>query len=374
MKYLKLTRFFNIVKFVNVSTAFMVFMIILFTFTITNTFACTGIQLKAKDGSIISGRTLEFALPLKLNTIFVPRGYEFKTKLDKNKSGLNYTTKYAYIGATAFNDTSATDGLNEKGLSVGTFYFPGYAVYKNLNDVSDTTHLLSPTQFCNWIISQFASVDEVKKALTTVAIANVIPTGWEFVPPFHYIVYDKTGNSIVIEPLKSGLKVYDNPIGVITNSPTFDWHLTNLKNYINLSAISVESKNINNHILSAFGQGSGMLGLPGDFTPPSRFIRATVFSQLSVPAPSVNKTIEQAFHILNQFDIPAGTVKSIQHDKTFYDYTVLTAVRDPQNLIFYYKTYDNSTIKKISLHDFNWDSKDIVTAPIEGTEPYFTQQ
>ncbi|MEO8402392.1 MAG: linear amide C-N hydrolase, partial [Gammaproteobacteria bacterium] len=236
-------------------------LLLLFCSTINLAWGCTGIQIKAKDGSIVNGRTIEFGLNLELGGVIVPRNYQFKGTLPDGTAGLVYTSKYGAVGGGMFGEAAIADGINEKGLAIGDFYFPGYASYAKITP-DNKKKALSPTEFSNWILTQFATVDEVKQGLQSVVIAPTTPKGWPVLPPFHYIVYDKTGKSIVIEPINGQLKVYDNPLGVFTNSPTFDWHMTNLANYVNLSTVNVAPINFNGVELQQFGSGSGLHGLP----------------------------------------------------------------------------------------------------------------
>lgn len=326
--------------------------------------ACTGIQLKAKDGSFVNGRTDEFGLKMDLSSIFIPRNYTMKGTLPDGTQGLTYQSKYAATGAASFGDTNIIDGINEKGLVAAAFYFPGYAAYTAV-DKTNGKKGLSPTEFTNWILTQFASVDEVKNNLKSVIITATEPKGWGLVPPLHYIVYDKQGKSIVIEPIDGQLKVYDNSLGIITNSPTFDWHITNLRNYVNLSVFNVDSTKLGGITIDQFGQGSGLHGLPGDFSPPSRFIRAAIFAANAIPSDNASQAVMQLFHILNQFDIPIGSVRSEKKDGA-NELTIATVVRDPQNLKFYYKTYDDQNIKVVDLKAFDFDSKTMLSMLITG--------
>jgi choloylglycine hydrolase len=154
---------------------------------------------------------------------------------------------------------------------------------------------------------------------------------------------------VVIEPLNKGLKIYDNPLGVVTNSPTFDWHMTNLRNYINLSATNVPPVDMGGITLAQLGQGSGLRGLPGDFTPPSRFVRAVAFSQSAVPSDTAQQAVLQAFHILNNFDIPYGAVRQVDSGQMHAEATVWTSASDLKNLRWYFRTYDDQSIRSIDL-------------------------
>lgn len=329
--------------------------------------ACTGFLLKAKNGSIVTGRTVEFNLNLDLSIAITPRNYSFQGQTP-NGQGLNYKSKYAAIGAYCFNNPVIIDGVNEKGLVAAAFYFPGYANYTPLTN-ENQNKALSPLDFPNWILSQFASIEEVKAAIPSVVIVPTVLDHWgPTPPPMHYIVYDKSGNSIVIEPLNETLIVYDNLIGTITNSPTFDWHLTNLINYINLTPNNVNPIQIRGLQLTPFGQGSGMNGLPGDFSPPSRFIRATIFANAALPAENSNQAINQIFHLLNQFDIPLGVVRQMGPTNITYDYTHLSSAKDPNTLKYYYRSYQDPAIKVADLTQFDWNTKSIQSIKVSGQQ------
>jgi len=333
--------------------------------------ACTGVQLTTKDHAVINGRTVEFGVFLDTSVVVVPRGYKFtgSTTLGEGKK---WTSKYASVGMILVDNKVIVDGMNEKGLVTASFYFPGYAKY-SVTTKENQKISMSSSDFTQWILSMFSTVDEVRKAIENneVAISPVLTPGFPpEVQPFHFIVYDKSGKSIVIEPLDGKLVIYDNPIGVITNSPTFDWHMTNLRNYVTLLAHTPKDAKVFGYTVKPLGQGAGMLGLPGDFTPPSRFIRATAFAASSIPAETADKGVLQVFHILNSFDIPVGAARTIEDGKIFSDYTMLTVVRDTKNLRFYYKTYDDQTIKMIDMKKFDLNGKKILRLSTKTDQSY----
>jgi choloylglycine hydrolase len=312
--------------------------------------ACTGIKLVNKDGTTVHGRTVEFGTKIDINIAAIPRGTEFKGRAPGG-DGLKYTSKYAAVGAVTFKDMALADGLNEAGLATGIFYFPGFAQYAQVTD-QNRSKALSPVDFTNWVLTQFATVAEVKSAIEAgqAIIAPTVLDGWgPEPPPFHYVVYDKSGASIVIEPVGGTLKIHDNPLGVVTNSPTFDWHMTNLRNYISLRPRNVASVKIGPVELTPLGQGSGMVGMPGDFTPPSRFVRAAIYSATAVPSANAEEGITQTFHILNNFDIPKGVAGEKRGSEVGYDYTLYTVARDPQNLRYYWRTYEDQTIRMVDM-------------------------
>lgn len=331
--------------------------------------ACTGLILKAADGAGVNGRTVEFATNIDLAGVIIPQEYSFEGTLPDGSTGKAYKAKYAAVGINAFGEHAILDGVNEAGLTVGAFYFPGYAGYTEPSK-SNTSKALSPTQYTNWLLTQFATTQEVKQHFKEAVIVPTMPAGWGLVPPFHYVVYDKAGNSVVIEPINGELVIYDNPIGVITNSPTFDWHMTNLSNYVSLSPMGASPVNVDGVKLQGFGMGSGLHGMPGDFTPPSRFVRAAIFSSTAVTPATGHDAVLQTFHILNQFDIPVGAAREEINGKIEMDSTLATTVKDPENLQYFVRTYEDQTIRMIDLNVFDKQASDLVFINIEdATQP-----
>ena len=310
------------------------------------------------------GRTVEFGIEIDASIAMVPRGYAFTGQTPAG-SGLNYTAKHAAVGVYAYTDVKIMDGINDAGLVAGAFYLPTYAAYTPVT-AENQAKGVSPAEFPNWLLTQFATVDEVRKAIEggDVIVTPTVLPGWGATPPpFHYVVYDKTGASIVIEPIGGKLVIHDNPLGVVTNSPTFDWHMTNLRNYITLNPNNVAKGNIGKLELQAFGMGNGMWGLPGDFSPPSRFVRAALFSANAIPSDNADAGIAHVFHILNNFDLPKGIARTNEDGTVSADYTQMTTARDPQNLRFYYKTYEDQTVRMVDMKQLNLDAKDILKFP-----------
>ena len=165
----------------------------------------------------------------------------------------------------------------------------------------------------------------------------------------HFFIQDRSGKSIVVEPVDGTLKVHDAPLGVMTNAPTYDWHMTNLNNYLSLTVKDIDTAKVGPVTLSAFGSGSGLHGLPGDFTPPSRFIRAAIYSQAAAPNAAAGDAVLAAFHILNQFDIPKGSVQNSAMGKPVDEVTEWTSVADLKNLRWYYRTREDQSIHVVDL-------------------------
>jgi choloylglycine hydrolase len=332
--------------------------------------ACTGIRLIAEDGSVVCARTLEFGIDLDSSVIVVPRGYARTGTTPQGENGLRWTSRYASLGANGVGLPFIFDGLNEKGLAVGLFYFPTTAGYVKYN-ADEASKTIAPWELGSWILENFATVAEVKDHIASVEVADVEFKQWGFVPPVHYVVHDASGKSIVIEYFEGKLHVHDNPLGVMTNSPTFDWHMTNLRNYVNFSMVNKPPIEVGDVRLTALGQGTGMLGMPGDFTPPSRFVRAVAYSTSVLPARTGADAVLQAFHILNNFDIPEGAAREEQkdaHGNIVSDHTIWTSACDLKSKRFYFRTYENSQIRSVDLMKMSLDAQAISSISMKGPE------
>jgi choloylglycine hydrolase len=310
--------------------------------------ACTGIQLVAKDGGVIAARTLEFGIDLHSNVLVIPAGTAMTGTRADGATGIRYTTKYGMAGANGEGLTAILDGINDQGLYVGLFYFPGSASYPDATP-ENAPRAMAPWEYGVWLLGNFATVEEVKANFDKVVVVPVVLAALKQVPGVHFVVHDRNGHAVTIEPTDRKLKLFDNPLGVMTNSPTFDWHMTNLRNYINLKPNDVGQIEIGKVKLGQFGAGSGMHGLPGDFTPPSRFVRAVAFSKTAPPSDTATQSVAQAFHILNDFDIPLGAVRESDEGTMIPEYTTWTAASDLKNLRWYFRTFADQSIRSVDL-------------------------
>ncbi len=323
--------------------------------------ACTGIMLTGADGSIIRARTAEwgpFDLETKINII--PRGYSYTAgAMPDGKEGLSWTGRYGMVGISMLDHGAPADGINEAGLSAGLFYLPGYTEYQEYKpDLADNT--IPGDLLASYVLSQFETVEEAQAGLENVRVVGVVDETLGFPFPFHMLVSDRSGGRIVVEYIDGELTVFDAPLGVITNSPNYDWHMTNLNNYVNLSAISVPPVETSGVSFAPLGAGSGMIGLPGDFTPPSRFVRAVAFSQTARETTDGYDTVREAFRILDNFNIPAdaaeGAQDDVQSDDLLYSATQITTASDSQNLVYYYHTMYDRTVHAVDMKKIDFEN------------------
>lgn len=315
--------------------------------------ACTGFYRIAKDGGVVYARSLEFAADLDSQVAVAPRGTAYAAEMPDGSKGLEWKSKYGIMGMAVYGSTLFLDGFNEKGLQVGMFYFPGFAQYAPYEKGQAKTSL-SPVVFGSWLLSNFATLDEVRENVNKI---RIVPTKMEqlgIVPPLHTFVVDQHGNSIVIEPIDGKLVVSDNPVHTFTNSPSFDWHLTNLRQYIHLSTREDKPIELGGLKLERIGSGSGMIGIPGDITPPSRFVRAAYFSNMIPALDTVEQELGVAMRFMSYFFITKGMV--IEPESPTKEYTQWLIFTDLKHKRLYFSDYDNMNIRMVDMAKFNLDS------------------
>ena len=329
-------------------------------------FACTGITLTAGDSSVVVARTTEWGASATHNYYVVsPRGQHYTSYTPTGENGLSFRAQYGYVAIATETARFAVEGINERGLSAGLFFFPNYGKYTAYNPANNH-RTLCDMQFVSWVLSSFATIDQLTSAIDSIDLVAIHPD----MGTVHWRISEPSGRIIVVECIDGKVHIYENPLGVLTNAPDFEWHMTNLNNYVNLYPGETASMRLNDSVtLRAFGAGAGMLGIPGDVTPPSRFIRAAIYQSTAPTPSSAEDAVLSCFHILNNFDIPIG----IEHaDRQVPDSlpsaTQWTSASDLHNLLFYYRTAWNSTIRCIDLRTIPFDKTTFQSYPLDATK------
>ena len=316
--------------------------------------ACTGIGLMAKDSGYVMARTMEWAGPyVPYGYVVVPRGEKIVSFTPTGKNGMAFTANYGVVGIAPEQKEFIIEGINEKGLSAGLFYFPKFGKYAPY-DSRQNGRTLADMQFVTWVLSSFSSIDAVKAALEGVTVVSIAVGGDS--STVHWRIGEPCGRQVVLEFIDGVATFYENPVGVFTNGPEFSWHLVNLSNYMNLYPGAAKDVEWGNFKLTPISGGSGALGLPGDFTSPSRFVRIAYFKETAPQFESSYKTVLQSFHILNNFDIPIGVEHPLGEAPDVPSATPCTAVSDLKELKLYYRTTYNSNIRCIDLKNIDFDS------------------
>jgi choloylglycine hydrolase len=325
--------------------------------------ACTSFLLPGNDGGFVYGRTLEFGLDIKSKGISIPRGYIYQgTGIDgKQGSGLVWKTKYAAFGANGIDLPLLVDGMNEKGLAGGLLFAPNITLYQDVK-ASESAQSIASYEMLTYALTNFATVEEVKKGFKEVKVNRSEQALFKGVVTLHMTLHDTSGKSIVIEYINGQLEVSDNPVGVLTNAPKFFWHLTQLNNFTNLSAKNPAPIKMGDMTFEAQSSSAGMVGLPGDMTSVSRFVRA-FFMVANVPKDmTTTQQVGTAFHFLNNFDIPPGMIElggNYGGGTSGYEITYWSSVSDLKNKVFYIRTFQNTNVQSISMSNLDLNAKDI---------------
>ena len=309
---------------------------------------CTAISFKADNHYF--GRNLDLEFCYNERVTITPRNYTFKFR---KTDAIN--SHYAIIGVATVEENYPLyyDATNEKGLSIAGLNFPENAFY---GETDDTKINIAPFELIPYILSQCKTVEETKALLKKINLAEIHFSKEFRLSPLHWIIADKT-QSITLESVKEGMKVYDNPVGVLTNNPGFDMQMFNLNNYMSLSKEAPKNSFSDKLNLKIYSRGMGAMGLPGDLSSQSRFVKAVFTKYNSVK----ENSLTQFFHILHSVEQQKGCVLA---DNNKYEYTMYTSSCNTDKGIYYYTTYENHSITAVDMHRENLDAKEIITYPL----------
>ena len=313
---------------------------------------CTAVTYKKKD--FYFGRTLDYEFSYGDEIIITPRNFEFNFRMEKKME-----KHYAIIGMAhvAGDYPLYYDAINEKGLGIAGLNFVGNAYY---NDCADGKDNIAQFELIPWILCQCETVKEVRELLKNINITNE-PFSEKFpLAQLHWIIADKN-EAIIVESMKDGLKVYDNPVGVLTNNPPFDKQMFELNKYMNLSSKSPQNNFSNKLNMEYYSRGMGGIGLPGDLSSQSRFVRVSFVKMNSVSGDDEKSSVSQFFHILNSVDQQRGCC-DVGDGK--YEITIYTSCCNASKGIYYYTTYNNHQITGVNMFKENLDGDKIIKYPV----------
>jgi len=269
------------------------------------------------------------------------------TSLHPNGSAAHaWTSKYAYGALDAYGLDVVVDGMNSEGLSVGCLWLPG-TVYETAKSDETSVDILD---LGNFLLGTCANIDDIKESLNKLKVTGKNQPAINTIPSIHLAVHDASGKNLVVEFVDGERRITDNPNAVLTNAPTFDWHLTNLRNYLNISPSNPKPVELNGTVLSTPGQGGGFLGIPGDWTPSSRFVRTTAMIRFAQAPSDAKAGVNLAEHLLNAVDIPKGDVRTTSGGVTSpCDFTQWAVIKDLTNKALYVRSYDDLSLRKFDL-------------------------
>ncbi|MBU3602835.1 linear amide C-N hydrolase [Polynucleobacter sp. AM-25C3] len=296
--------------------------------------ACTAVNTVAKDGTVVAGRNMDWAFDMKWTLMVMPQGTPLllSAPAKMNLPAEQLSSKYAFIGvspAILKGGNAFLEGQNSAGLGLSGNFMPGFTEYQSI-DKQDKRYV-SIVNLGGFVLGMFSTVKELKQELPKYKVwfdpseVSGIPTA----PWLHFVFTDRTGASIIVEFIKGQMVIYDNIANTLTNAPTYDWHLNNARNYLALSGTAPKPLTIKGKSINELGsEGAGMIGMPGDYTTPGRFIRAAYLQQMAGQVKTGAEANQLVGHILNNVDVPLGTSISLEGKATVSDSTQWAIIKD----------------------------------------------
>jgi penicillin V acylase-like amidase (Ntn superfamily) len=326
---------------------------------------CTSLVYKDAAGKAYFGRTLELTTDLPYQMVYFPAGFPTASEVEGHPP-VAYAARHAILAVTMparvpsaqaplqMADLKVLEGLNDKGLTFSLLSYPTAAGKQHA--VEMTRAVLSASDLGTWVLGQFATVEEVKAALDQMPVMLVpLAILGGVVSPFHYVVHDTAGAALVIEFDQGEMHVYDNPVGVMTNGPQLDWHLTNLNNYTHLSNVDQPSATFGAFKAMQPDSGIATAGLPGSNTSVGRFVRAAFYAHFTEKAATPDMAVITLGHVMNLFDRPRGAtidypgaggghleVEGLKEEEgAAYatEFTTWTSLADLERKLFFVRTY-----------------------------------
>ena len=314
---------------------------------------CTAISYKTKDHYF--GRNLDLEYSYEESVTITPRNYPFIFRKEPTME-----KHYALIGIAYIHSDYPLyyDAVNEEGLGMASLNFPGNAVYQS---EKEEMHNITPFELIPWILGNCKNVQEAKELLKKTNLLKVSFHKDLPLTPLHFLISDKE-ESLVVEPMQEGIYMFDNPIKVLTNNPTFPFHLFHLNNYINLTRKEPVNRFAKELPLEIYSRGMGSFGLPGDSSSTSRFVRAAFTKWNSIDGQNEHESVSQFFHILDSVKQYEGCV---QVESGAYEYTVYSVCCNTNKGIYYYKTYHNSCINAVDMHHEDLEGQKVIAYPLQ---------
>ena len=313
---------------------------------------CTALSINSKEGNYFFGRNMDLAYNFNQKVIIIPKSYEFKDLVTGNM--ITNNREIIGIGTVIDNHPTLADGMNENGLAAAGLNFMGYAYWEK--ELVEGKTNIAPYDFIQWVLSNHDTVEEIKESLVNIEIVDVPLNEKTPCPTLHWMITDKSGKSIVVEKTKEKFAFYNNTVGILTNNPTFDWHLTNLNEYIYLTPNNPKDTEWSNQELTPLGIGAGTLGIPGDFASVSRFVRAAYIRANEPIIDNDIKAVTQFFHMLDYVKMVRGGVMT---KEGLEDLTLYSSCMDQEKGIYYYKTYGNNRISAVDMNKEQLEGKEL---------------
>lgn len=319
---------------------------------------CTSIFTRTKDQKHLLARTMDFSYPLNVAPIYIPRDYLWTSASDQKiwRNQLGFLGTGEQISGNYF----VSDGVNEAGISIAELYLPGEAVYQKEAETDKIN--ICPHEFILWVLGNIKSLDALEEQLPLINLVSRPIPELGFVTPLHWIISDKNGRAIVIEPTEKELYFKENPVRVMTNTPHLEWHIQNLRNYLGAQPKQLSSVTFDSFEATPFSQGTGTSSLPGGYTPPERFVRAAFFKEYINQAKNEEEGVMNALNILATVSIPKGIVLKETGEQ---DYSQFISVMCNETKSIYYKDYNSNSVTKAMITEKLLEESTVQKFPVD---------
>lgn len=309
-------------------------------------FGCSSFSWKTEDGLHLLGRTYDQFGDLAANQVVsVPRGAPCAPGLHPERGSAAGRYGYTGMAVLGFGEPVVVDGVNSAGLMGALLHYPGYAVYPDHAEPDRTA--VHPGRLLAWLLSGCAGVEEAARAMEHITLVDELIQGKPLAA--HYILSDRSGETVIIEPDEGGLSIHRNTIGVLTNSPDYLWHRTNLRNFVGVTNLPKPPRYIAGHEIREFGERlGGGFGLPGDYASPSRFVRLSFMKEFAVRGKNETDGISRMFRAFALVDLPEGLAKA-EPNRDAYEQTLCTSVMCAESGIYYFATAQNRRVSAVRL-------------------------
>lgn len=322
---------------------------------------CTAITYKTKD--FYFGRNLDLEYHYQETVTITPRKYPFLFR-----NGERFEHHYALIGMATVAEGYPLyyEATNEKGLSMAGLNFPQNATYYEKVEGKEN---ITPFELIPWLLGQCETVEEALGKMRNMNLWNQSFSEELPLSPLHWILADQE-RTITIEPMADGVKIYENPLGVLTNNPPFDFHMYHLANYMNLTTLQPTNRFSDQIDLQPYSLGMGAIGLPGDLSSASRFIKVAFTKVNSISGETESESISQFFHILGSVAQQRGLTRVRDEE---YEYTLYSSCCNTTRGIYYYTTYENSQITAVDMNKEDLEGSNIISYPLITGQQIFKQ-
>ena len=308
-------------------------------------FGCSSFSWRTEDNRHLLGRTYDQFGDLTANRVIsVPQGMPCAPGLHGEEA---VPGEYGYTGMAVlgFGEPILVDGVNAAGLMGALLHFPEYAVYKKAAEPGNAA--VHPGRLLAWLLSRCANVEEAVEEMSHITLVDELIVDKPL--PAHYILSDKTGEAVIIEPEEGGLSIHRETIGVLTNSPDYRWQRTNLRNFVGVTNLPKAPQTIAGHEIREFGERlGGGSGLPGDYSSPSRFVRLAFLKEFAVPGKDDLDGVSRMFRAFAPVDIPEGLAKA-DPNYDAYEQTLCTSVMCAESGVYYFAPAQNRRISAVRL-------------------------